>query len=173
MNNLEALRLVVRHLLNTGLQFKKTIEFHFYSAEEAGLLGSQDVFAEYSKQKKNVVAMLQQDMTGFISDPNNEHIGIIIDYTSINLTQFVKLVIHSYLSIPYVETGCGYACSDHASATKYGYPSAFVMESELKKSNKYIHTTMDTLDRLSFGHMAEFTKLAISVICELCNWQKF
>lgn len=43
-----------------------TIEFHWYSGEEGGLLGSQAVFNEYKKTGRVVKAMLQQDMTGYI-----------------------------------------------------------------------------------------------------------
>lgn len=38
-----------------------TIEFHWYSAEEGGLLGSQAIFQDYEKKGRDVKAMLQQD----------------------------------------------------------------------------------------------------------------
>jgi bacterial leucyl aminopeptidase len=41
-----------------------TVEFHWYSAEELGLWGSQAVFTAYQKEGRDVRAMLQQDMTG-------------------------------------------------------------------------------------------------------------
>lgn len=56
-----------------------------------------------------------------------------------------------YCSIPYVLTKCGYACSDHASASKAGYPSAFVIESDFKYSDNKIHTSQDRLEFLNFG----------------------
>ncbi|CCE65124.1 hypothetical protein TPHA_0J03040 [Tetrapisispora phaffii CBS 4417] len=170
VTNLEALRLYVEHYLKKGNRPKNTIEFHFYSAEEGGLLGSLDVFSRYASEHKRVVAMLQQDMTGYVQDPENEHVGVITDYVNSELTDFIKVIVNSYLSIPYVETKCGYACSDHGSATRNGYPSAFVIESDFKKTNKYIHSTMDTLDRLSFDHMAEHTKIVIGSIIELGDW---
>ena len=37
------------------------IEFHWYAAEEGGLLGSQDIAAAYEKAEKDVKAMLQID----------------------------------------------------------------------------------------------------------------
>lgn len=46
---------------------ENTIEFHWYSGEEAGLLGSLDVFSSYKLERKDVKAMLQQDMTGFVN----------------------------------------------------------------------------------------------------------
>lgn len=177
ITNLEALRLIVNqifdHNSNKKSIFKNTIEFHFYSAEEGGLLGSLDVFTQYAAKNKTVMAMLQQDMTGYVMDPANEHIGVITDFVSPALTDFIKKIIDHYLDIPYVETECGYACSDHGSATKNGYPSAFVIESEFKKTNHFIHTVMDTLDRLSFKHMAEHVKLVVSFVNEIGNWQEF
>lgn len=40
------------------------MEFHYYSAEEGGLLGSQGVAKSYEDSGKKVLAMLQMDMTG-------------------------------------------------------------------------------------------------------------
>lgn len=56
------------------------------------------------------------------------------------LTEFIKTLIGKYLAIGYVETKCGYACSDHASWTKYGYPGAFGIESSFENSNQNIHS---------------------------------
>lgn len=74
-----------------------TVEFHWYAAEEAGLLGSKAIFSEYNKQNRNVKAMLQQDMTGYIQgmiDAGMEvSLGVIVDYVDPGLTQFMKKVI--------------------------------------------------------------------------------
>lgn len=48
-------------------------------------------------------------------------------FSKISVTDFVKKLVDEYLAIPYVETLCKYACSDHASWTKGGYPSAFAI----------------------------------------------
>ena len=37
------------------------MEFHWYAAEEGGLLGSQDVAAAYEKEGVNVRGILQMD----------------------------------------------------------------------------------------------------------------
>ncbi|KAG6004044.1 Leucine aminopeptidase 1 [Claviceps maximensis] len=150
---------------------ENTIEFHWYSAEEGGLLGSQAVFKEYEDQQRDVKAMLQQDMTGYIKGTLDaglpESVGVIVDYVDAGLTSFIKLVVEQYCQLPWVETKCGYACSDHASASKAGYPSAFVIESAFDKSNKDIHTTSDTIDRLSFDHMLEHAKMTLGFVYEL------
>lgn len=170
--NLEALRILV----NSGFQPETTVQFHFYSAEEGGLLGSLDVFTDYKQKGRNVVAMLQQDMTGYVQKTLDngveEHVGVIDDYVNPELTDFVKLMIDSYLTIPWRETKCGYACSDHASALKNGYPSSFIIESDFQYTNPYIHSTSDTLDRLSFDHIAQFTRLVLGYTVEL-GFHKF
>lgn len=163
-----------------------TLEFHWYSAEEGGLLGSQAIFSNYRKAQRDVKAMLQQDMTGYsqgmLDNGLPESVGIIVDYVDQSLTQFIKGVVSTvsylnhrrriplikqYCDIPYVETKCGYACSDHASASKYGYPSAFVIESEFENSNKKIHTTDDVIRYLSFDHMLQHAKMSLAFAYEL------
>ncbi|KAK9460148.1 uncharacterized protein V1516DRAFT_640901 [Lipomyces oligophaga] len=160
-----------RTLVSSGFKPNNTVEFHWYSAEEGGLLGSQAIFSEYAKRRINVGAMLQQDMTGFvkktIDSGKPESLGVITDFVHPELTEFIKKVVSAYASIPYVETECGYACSDHASAAKVGYPSAFVIESTFKDSNPFIHSTRDTIDRLSFEHMLEHAKLTLGFVYEL------
>lgn len=167
---LESLRLIAGGLAD-GFKPKNTLEFHFYSAEEGGLLGSIDVFHEYSKNKEIVIGMLQQDMTGYTAktiDAGVEpHFGLITDYTSVGLNDFIKLVISEYCDIPYHETACGYACSDHSSAIENGYPASFIIESEFKLSNNYIHSVMDTIDRLDWDHIKEHVKLTVAFAYEL------
>jgi leucyl aminopeptidase len=148
-----------------------TIEFHWYSAEEGGLLGSQAIFSEYEKTGRDVKAMLQQDMTGFVQGTldagKEESVGVITDFVDPALTTFIKEIVTEYCDIPYVETKCGYACSDHASASKAGYPSAFVIESAFADSDKHIHTSDDIIKYLSFDHMLQHARLTLGLVYEL------
>lgn len=61
---------------------------------------------------------------------------------------------------------CGYACSDHASATKVGFQSSFVAESDLENNNG-IHSPNDTMAVLSFDHMIEHAKMVVGFAYEL------
>lgn len=150
---------------------ENTLEFHWYSAEEGGLLGSQAIFESYEKEGRKVKAMLQQDMTGYTSGTleagEPESVGVITDYVDPGLTDFIKKVVSTYCTIPYIETQCGYACSDHASASKAGYPSAFVIESDFKYSDKKIHTTEDKIEFLNFDHMLQHARLTLGLAYEL------
>lgn len=169
---LEALRVIVEsEYLSKHAKFENTLEFHWYSAEEGGLLGSQAIFSAYERDGREVVAMLQQDMTGFVrytlEAGKPESVGVITDFVDPELTRFIKTVIDEYCNISWVETKCGYACSDHASASKAGYPSAFVIESSFEYSDDKIHTTEDTIDKLSFDHMKQHAKLTVGLAMEL------
>ncbi|OGE48795.1 hypothetical protein PENARI_c026G08669 [Penicillium arizonense] len=168
---LEALRALLRSEAIAQGKAHNTVEFHWYSAEEGGLLGSQAVYAQYKKESRNVKAMLQQDMTGYVQGTldagQKESVGVIIDYVDQGLTSFIKEVITTYCDVPYVETKCGYACSDHASASRYGYPSAFVIESQFENSDKKIHTTEDKIEYLSFDHMLQHAKMSLAFAYEL------
>ncbi|KAI3612472.1 hypothetical protein WG66_009955 [Moniliophthora roreri] len=162
-----------RALIAADYHPERTVEFHWYSAEEGGLLGSQAVAADYARRSVNVVAMSQFDMTAWVKRGTREEVGVITDYTDAGLTEFNKKLVELYLDIPYVETECGYACSDHASWRKAGYPSVFTIESSFQNSNKYIHSTNDRIDisdEFSFSHMLEFSKLAVGFAVELGGW---
>jgi len=140
------------------------LEFHGYSAEEAGLLGSQDVASSYVNAERPVIAMVQMDMTGYTGKQNV--VGLVTDYTTPEVTDFHRKLIGTYLTIPYRETKCGYACSDHAPWFKAGYPASFTIESEFDKSSPYIHKKQDTVEHIDFDHMKEFAKLTLSFAVE-------
>ncbi|KAI1856788.1 hypothetical protein JX265_011429 [Neoarthrinium moseri] len=168
---LEAFRVLLQSQDVIKGKAPNTIEFHWYSAEEGGLLGSQAIFSDYEKKGRIVKAMLQQDMTGFVQGTLDagkpESVGVITDFVDPGLTAFIKKVIEAYCEIPWVETKCGYACSDHASASKAGYPSAFVIESAFGDSDKHIHGTDDLIDYLSFDHMLQHARMTLGLVYEL------
>ncbi|KDQ14786.1 hypothetical protein BOTBODRAFT_32551 [Botryobasidium botryosum FD-172 SS1] len=164
-----------RALIAADFRPTRDVEFHWYSAEEGGLLGSQAVAKDYASRHAPVRAQIQFDMTAWVKKGTREEVGIITDYVSLDLTEFVKSLVDEYLAIPYAETKCGYACSDHASWGKAGYPSAFSIESKFENSNQNIHSARDRIDispEFSFDHMLEFSKLAVSFAVELGGWEK-
>lgn len=160
-----------RSLLASGFAPERPVEFHWYSAEEPGLLGSQAVAQDYAAKGVRVYGMSQFDMTAWVKRGTNEEVGVIVDYVDDSLTNHNKLLVDAYLSIPYVETKCGYACSDHASWSNAGYPSIFTIESSFANANHdNIHSSRDRIDisdEFSFDHMLEFSKLAVAFAIEL------
>ena len=94
---LEALRVLLTSERIIHGDAPNTVEFHWYSAEEGGLLGSQAVFSAYEREGRDVRAMLQQDMTGYVHKTlaagEPESVGIITDYVDPALTDFIKKIV--------------------------------------------------------------------------------
>ncbi|KAI0132613.1 hypothetical protein BJ170DRAFT_614653 [Xylariales sp. AK1849] len=144
-----------------------TIEFHWYAAEEGGLLGSQAIFQSYKQAGRDVKGMFHQDLTGYVAPGTTESIGLFTDYTTPTLVTFVRKCIKAYSSLPVVSSKCGYACSDHASAYKNGFPAALISEGSYENSSPYLHTDQDTLSTVDFDHLLEMTKAALGIAYEL------
>ncbi|KAK6064265.1 peptidase family M28 [Seiridium cupressi] len=164
---LEAFRVLLTDAKVAAGQAVNTIEFHWYSAEEGGLLGSQAIFNSYKSAGKVVKGMLNQDETGYVAPGTTESIGLFSDYTDAALTAFIGKVIKAYTKLPAVSTKCGYACSDHASARNAGYPVALISESAFDDTSPYTHSAQDTLDTVNFAHLLELTKVSLGVAYEL------
>lgn len=100
---LETLRALLRSDVIAQGKAENTVEFHWYSAEEGGLLGSQAIYSKYKKDRREVKAMLQQDMTGFVQGTLDaglaESVGVIVDYVDQGLTNFIKEVITAVSSL--------------------------------------------------------------------------
>jgi leucyl aminopeptidase len=62
-----------------------------------GYWGSQAIFSEYEKRGRDVKAMLQQDMTGYVQGTLDaglkESVGVITDFVDPGLTTFIKTVV--------------------------------------------------------------------------------
>ncbi|WFD29444.1 bacterial leucyl aminopeptidase [Malassezia sp. CBS 17886] len=146
------------------------VEFHWYSAEEGGLLGSQAVAAAYEERGIRVRGMLQQDMTAYVKEGTEEVVGLVTDYVDTGLTDFVELLVRRYLTIPPARTQTNYGASDHASWHRARYPSSFAIEARFQDCNlRRIHTTQDTVDHaaFSFPHLLQFVRLSMAFAVEL------
>lgn len=118
---LETLRVAAKE----GWKPKNTIEFHFYAAEEVGLMGAKDIFGKYKADKKSVIAFLNQDMVGH--QPSKTP-AVMTDNASATLVEFMAKIVTEYTGKAPNRSKCGYACSDHAPATSNGFrkcPSMF------------------------------------------------
>jgi leucyl aminopeptidase len=158
---------VYRVLVQTGFKNDRTLMFMTYAGEEVGLLGSQDIANRFRQQKKAVVAVMQLDMTAFPGAGNR--VVFMTDFVSADLTRFSQKLMDTYVKTPWATDRCGYACSDHASWTKAGYPSVMPFEATMSTDNKDIHTTRDLISKLDFNHASSFLRLGLSFMAELSS----
>ncbi|WP_409483778.1 M20/M25/M40 family metallo-hydrolase [Arsenicicoccus dermatophilus] len=161
---------IARVALASGWKPKRTVVFAGYAAEEVGLRGSAAVAKSFKASGKNVVGVLQLDMTNY-RPASGPDMDMMMDNVNEPLTNFVKNLFDTYLKPAGLTRGemkCGYGCSDHASWTSQGYPSAMPAESELFSK---LHTTSDNLETL--GNTAQpsekFAKLGLAFLGELAK----
>jgi leucyl aminopeptidase len=161
---------VLRIAMANGWKPRRTVKFMGYAAEEVGLRGSAAIAADYRNQGVNVVGVMQFDMTDYrVGSPYD--MQLISDYSNSALQQFTRDLFDTYLQPLGMSRGtytCGYACSDHASWTNNGFPSAFMFEGG---DNPVIHTPDDNLDTL--GNSAQpavaLAKLGLAFLGELAK----
>jgi MYXO-CTERM domain-containing protein len=99
------------------------------------------------------------------------YMAIVTDYTDDALNDFAKLLIDTYVGIPWKTSQCGYACSDHASWSERGFAAHHVHETTVEESNDKLHTAQDTL-AVSDGkadHSAYFARYAAAFMVEIAK----
>jgi leucyl aminopeptidase len=67
-----------RLLIKSGYVPASPLEFHFYSAEEAGLLGSQKIAAAYKKAGAAIKGAFQVDMTGYVKAGTTPGMSLVL-----------------------------------------------------------------------------------------------
>jgi bacterial leucyl aminopeptidase len=163
-NLIEALR-----VLSSLGRPARSVEFFWYAGEESGLLGSAEIAKAYKKESKDVVAVLQLDMTAF-PGAGEFVLGNVSDFTSPWLQQYLVSLNETYLQAKIIPDECGYACSDHASWYRQGYPTLMPFEADTGRMNPKIHSEEDTIDAgLNFRHSLEFAKIALVFAADLGN----
>jgi leucyl aminopeptidase len=161
-NLLEALRILV----GQG-QPSRSVEFFWYAGEESGLLGSAEIAKDYASAGRQVVGVLQLDMTLFPGD-GEFVLGSMTDFTSPALRRWFVDLNKTYIRARIVDDKCGYGCSDHASWHRQGYPTIMPFEASFDRMFPDLHTTRDVIDqRSSFKHSAMFSKIALAFAMEL------
>ncbi|WWC86572.1 uncharacterized protein L201_001449 [Kwoniella dendrophila CBS 6074] len=159
------------------------VEFHWYAAEEAGLLGSQEIVNYKKGQNANVGAMMEFDMIAFVARNTTPHVFLLENDANPDLTKWVVKLAQEYVDIPVNTSSLGAgAGSDYMSWTQGGYPAAFAAEGDPLAGgfpgdfDGYIHTDKDRMDvndetgYFSLDHMLEFSKLAIAFAVEQAGW---
>lgn len=160
---------MARILLASPIELKHPVYFIWYAAEERGLVGSHYVVRDFIKKSIKIKAAIQFDMTGFRSDVKDKTMWVYRDYVDDRLSDFVEKLIETYLGVPVSRSSCGYGCSDHASWYEKGIPAAFPCETGFDDHNSSIHSSQDTMDKLTPEHMVNFTKLGLAFAIELAG----
>ncbi|KAI8924372.1 hypothetical protein BC831DRAFT_427960 [Entophlyctis helioformis] len=137
----------------------RPIEFHWYAAEEVGLLGSAEVAEAYSQAKIDVITYLNLDQSAYVKPGITPTIGILTDNVDRVATAFLRKVVSTYNTARQADTSCGYKCTDHASWTDRGYRAVLPIESTLANAFPYNDrvnrdgSPLDTLNVINYDHL--------------------
>ncbi|NLA67770.1 MAG: M20/M25/M40 family metallo-hydrolase [Gammaproteobacteria bacterium] len=160
---------VLRIAMADGYRPRRTVMFMAYSAEEVGLRGSRAIAQRFAAEGREVVGVLQMDMTNYRSPGSTTDIRVMEDNSHPQLVQFLRDLFDEYLApLGYTrgESSCGYACSDHASWTQAGFPAAMYDEGPFFP---LLHTPGDTLANLGGNaeHATIIARLGLAFMGEL------
>ncbi len=161
---------VLRVLVASDFRPKRSVQFISYAAEEVGLRGSQDIANQYKAARKVIRGVIQLDMTNFTERP--DEMVLITDNTNAAHNDYVQGLLQRYLpDIQVKRDECGYACSDHASWNRHGYPVSFPFEARADEYNSAIHTAQDTIARSQnhANHAAKFARLVVAYAMEMAQ----
>ncbi len=160
-------------------QFKYTIRFCAFGAEELGLIGSDAYCDDLVAWGDNVDAMINLDMTCYRYGSEPRDVDFITNYSSSSLNSFCIGVFNAY--VPALGTGQGSlsgGTSDHQSFTQHGFSACFPFEDRSNYS-PYIHTSNDvigtsandfTLGRwITQGALASLAELAAPVDLDIAH----
>lgn len=160
---------VLRVALANNFRPSRTVQFMAYAGEEVGLRGSQAIATEYQTAGKNVYAAIQFDMTNYAG--TGADVWVMTDNGNAAMIQYLRDLFDEYLApngLTRADTSCGYACSDHASWTRAGYPAAMYAETSFSQTNPNLHTSNDTLAASggTANHSLAFAKLGLTFAYE-------
>jgi len=152
---------VLRVLATNQIEFARTVEFHFYAAEEVGLVGSKDIAANYKSEGKKVTAMMQFDMNSWSQDSEDQTIHLVSTNTSVSLTRSLKELLKTYLGGDYIEKTLTAGTSDFKAWHDQGFAASFPFE-DPHNYNSSIHTPGDTSAKVNnLSLSVRFAKLGL------------
>ena len=160
-------------LLSNMSDNKYTYEFHLYTAEEYGLIGSKKITRKYKKNDINTVAYLNLDMVGWPKLNKDNRIGLTSDHklTNNKLNNLIQKLLIKYTKLVPKKRYFFYKASDHSFWNLSGTPAAFPFES-FKGTYSQIHTTQDKIENICLDRCFEFFILAITYFKSLDDYSK-
>jgi bacterial leucyl aminopeptidase len=162
-------------VLRVAMQYRfrpqRTVMFMGYAAEEVGLRGSRAIAQRFAAEDRNVVGVLQMDMTNYRAAGATTDVRLMTDNSNAAQVEFMAELFDEYLApLGYTlgESSCGYACSDHASWTQAGFPAGMYDEGPFFP---LLHTPADTLANLGGDaeHATIIARLGLAFMGELAK----
>ena len=160
----EILRVVMEHEYSP----ERTTVFVAYAAEEISLRGSEHIARSFAGEGKDVIGVLNFDMTNFRGSENLDLV-LISDHTNFQQNKFLEELIWIYLpEIQWEYDECG-GCSDHASWHSEGFRASMLTEARSGEISPDWHKVTDTFEASggTAQHSVNFAKLGLAFLVEI------
>ncbi len=126
-------------------EFKYTLRFIAFGAEELGLIGSDAYCDLLVQQGANVDAMINLDMTAYRAAGDPLDVDFVTNYSSSSLINFCSDMYANYVpSLGVTQGSFSGGTSDHQSFTSHGFTACFPFE-DIDQYSPYIHTSNDVI----------------------------
>jgi hypothetical protein len=150
--------------------FDFSIQFVWFCGEEQGLLGSAALAKADQAAGKQIIAMFNADMLGWVYRPPTGAARSVLTFTtdkvSIALTDTCKAASRLYNPNQEIGDSKG-CCSDAQSYFNYGFPAAEIFETPtLDVQYPYYHRETDTSSQVNFPQVYSFAKSFMACIAE-------
>ena len=161
---------ILRILMEHDHRPKRTLQFMVYAGEEVGYIGSGEIAKDYKKAGKNVIGVLNFDMTNF---RGSDDLDLVIvghrETTDRDQNAFLEFLTETYLPEISWETPLELRKSDHIPWNKMGFRVSMLTDSRRKERSKAIHSAEDTLEASggNANHSVNFVKVGLTFLVEL------
>lgn len=143
---------------------KRSIVCVWFSAEEDGLLGSEEFCARPPLDLAQVVTMLNVDMIGRCAEDEAYVIGTHFNPALEDVLKEAKKLKPTQLKKVFTDKGLDlWERSDQYHFHKQGIPALFFTEGAIDAENPDYHTYDDTVEKLSLTKMARITRLMFNL----------
>ena len=147
--------------------WEPTVKYAAWAGEEIGLWGSGQYAYNSYQQQRDISAVVNLDMIGYIPDAAYACNSGRINEQAILLSQLVERAAQLYvpgLIINHQIVGAG---SDHFPFAYYGYPAVELAERETAYGNPHWHQATDTTGVLDQTYLTLVAKAAIATMAIL------
>ena len=161
---------ILRVLMGHGYRPKRTLQFIVYAGEEMGLIGSSEIAKRYRDTDKNVIGVLNFDMT-ILKAPEGLDLVIVGHGATTDRDQNVFLARLTDYYLPEINWAAPTErrASDHLSWSMEGFRASMLTDTRLKDRTKVMHSPGDTLDAPGVDpeNAVNFVKVGLAFLVEM------
>ncbi len=165
---LEAARVLSRH------QFRYTLKFVAFNAEEQGMVGSEAYVATIAAAGEQIIGCLNFDMIAYTgSDAPPPDLVIYTNHASLDVARVLEAACTTFVPnaiTPVVAEDAGVRWSDHASFWDRGYMAVTGIEAgdwEESEFCPWYHTAEDRIEKYPQDYPTNVTTAAVAALAHL------